>query len=320
MTTIKGALKKAPRVLSAVASDPFIAGKMTGALARGRFRDAWRIARTTAQRPSLRTEKIVSRRYRFLWLCVPKAASRSLVAALLDADPDAEIFRGVTVREIYATRPEAKDYYSFAFVRHPFGRAFSWYWEIFFAHKIYAETYGLYSKQKERSFFDAATGRSMSLTSSPSEAADPRWKDEKRRSFFRRYHAIDERSTFDDFCRWLNTPFGSDAFADDHFLSQHLLVDLGDGRRPDFIGRVENIDADLNRVARHRRMPMPVLLQMNTRAGWLSTPEALKAATAAQERRMTERNKELLRKRYAADFALGGYSPLSASSKNEQET
>ncbi len=309
MTTIKGALKKAPRMLSEVASDPFIAGQMTGALARGQFGDVRRIARTTAQRPSLRTEKIVSRRYQYLWLCVPKAASRSLIAALLGADPDAEIFRDLTLHEICAMRPEARNYYSFAFVRHPFDRAFSWYWEIFFAHRIYVETYGLYSKRRDHSLLDEATGRRIPLPRPPSEAADPRWKEDKRQRFLRNYHGMNATSSFNDFCEWLDTPFGSDAFADVHFVSQHVLLDLGGGRRPDLIGRVETIDADLNRVAARLDMPVPVLMKMNTRAGWLSTPEALKAATAAQERCMTERNKELLRKRYAADFALGGYSP-----------
>ena len=309
MTTIKGVFKL-PRVFGAVASDPFIAGKIAGALMRGRFRDVVRMARTTAQKPGLRMEKIVSAKYRYLWICVPKAASRSLIAALLDADPDAEIFRGMTLREIYAMRPEAKDYTSFAFVRHPVDRAFSFYWAVFFAHRIYAETYHLYSQQKDRGFFDAAAGRNIFLTSSPSDAADPRWKEELRRNFFRKYHGLDETSSFDDFCLWLNTPFGSDAFADEHFCSQRVLLDLGGGRRPDFVGRVENLDADLNRVAAHLGMPAPVLLRMNTRAGWLSTPETLKAAREAHEPYLTERNRELLRKRYAGDFALGGYSPF----------
>ena len=226
--TIKGMFQKAPRALSAVASRPVIAGKMAGALARGRFRDAMSITRNITQRPDLRVG-IVSRRYRYLWICVPKVASRSLVTALLDADPDAERVRHMTLSEIFAMRPEVKDYYSFAFVRHPFDRAFSWYREIFFAHKIYAETYGPCSKQIDRHVFDAATDRSVSLLSSPSEEAHPRRKEEKRRNFFLKYHGIDETSTFDDYCRWLNTPFGSDAFADGHFLSQHLLVDLGGG-------------------------------------------------------------------------------------------
>ena len=56
-------------------------------------------------------------------------------------------------------------------------------------------------------------------------------------------------------------------------------------------------------------MPQPVLLQMNTRAGWLATPEALKAAKVAQEACLTEHNKELLRNRYVGDFELGGYLP-----------
>ena len=73
MTTIKGVFKL-PRVFGAGASDPFIAGKIAGALMRGRFRDVVRMARTTAQKPGLRMEKIVSAKYRYLWISVPKAA------------------------------------------------------------------------------------------------------------------------------------------------------------------------------------------------------------------------------------------------------
>ena len=56
-------------------------------------------------------------------------------------------------------------------------------------------------------------------------------------------------------------------------------------------------------------MPKPVLLHMNTRAGWIATPEELKAAKLAQEACLTEHNKELLRNRYVGDFELGGYVP-----------
>ena len=311
--------RRAPRVLGALAANPLIAGRITSALARGALRDACRMTRTMAQRPGLRVAKIVSRRYRYLWICVPKAASRSLINALLDADPDAEIFRRMTLREVHAIRPESKRYYSFAFVRHPFDRAFSWYWEVFFSHSIYAATYDLYSKQKDRSVTDPATGRRTSVPFPPSEQADPRWKEHKRRSFLRSYYGIAETSSFDDFCQWLNTPFGSDTFADDHFLSQHVQLDLGDGRRPDFIGRVENLDADLNQVTAHLRMPAPVLLRSNTSVGWLATREAIQAARKAQEPYFTERNREFLRKRYAGDFALGGYSPAGTDTMRSEK-
>ena len=90
---------------------------------------------------------------------------------------------------------------------------------------------------------------------------------------------------------------------------QHRLTDSKDKRPLDFVGRLENIDTDFNRVAVSLGMPPPKLLLSNTRAGWLPKPEALKATRAAQESLLTERNRELLATRYADDLELFGYSP-----------
>ena len=250
------------------------AGDVAGALSRGAFGDVWRMARIAVRAPDLRAEKIVSRRYGYLWLCIPKVASRSLMRALRRADPDAEVFVNERVRDVYAMRPEARNYFSFAFVRHPFGRALSFHRELHVAPTIYTGAQRLH-------------------------------KEEKRRELFDRFPGLAETGGFEDFCRWLNTPYGSDAFADRHFLSQHVQGHLGgDKRRPDFIGRLENIDADLRRIAAHLDMPMPALSMLNTMVGWQATPETLNAARSAMEAHLTERSEALLRARYADDLEL----------------
>ncbi len=238
-----------------------------------------------------------------------KVASRSIMAALRNADPDAEIIHGMTIQDVYVMRPEVKDYYSFAFIRHPFHRTLSWYREVFFSQKVYAETYHLYRKKRDRTFFDPVAGRSVSLRSPLSELADPSRKEKKRLRLFKAFYGLQEATSFDDVCRWLNTPYGSDAFADRHFLSQHVQIRLEDGRLPDFVGRFENLEADLNRVAAHLGMPAPALPMLNTRAGWQTTPDALRADRSAAKVPLTERNKALLKQRYADDFKLFGYSP-----------
>ncbi len=297
-------LKHAMRTPAALASNPLVARDIAGALSRGAFNDAWRMARTARRTPDLRTEKIVSRKYRFLWMSIPKAASRSIMAALRNADPDAEVMRGMRIRDIHATCPEAKDYYSFAFVRHPFARTFSWYREVFFAPGIYAEQYHLYEGKKDRRFFDPVADRTVSTGFSLDEAASPLHKAQKSRSFFDAFYGLEETTGFDDLCRWLHTPYGSDAFADRHFLSQHLQIRLEDGRLPDFVGRFENLDADLNWVAGRLGLPAPALPMLNTMAGWQATQDALQAARSAANDRLTERNKALLRARYAGDLEL----------------
>ncbi len=294
---------------SNLASTPLVARDIAGALSSGAFGDARRMVHTARRSPDLRSEKMVSRKYRCLWLCNPKVGSRSIMAALRTADPDIEVIRDQPIRDICALRPEVKDYYSFAFVRHPFQRALSFYWEVFFSPEIYAEDYHRYRKKEDPTYFDPVARRSVSTWLSPRESASPMGKEKKRQSVFHGYYGLKETDGFGDFCQWLNTPWGSDSFAERHFLSQHMQIRLGDGRLPDFIGRFENIDADLNRVAAYLGMPPLALPMLNTMDGWQSTPAALNAARRARNAQLTERNRALLRTRYAEDFELGGYSP-----------
>ena len=130
------------------------------------------------------------------------------------------------------------------------------------------------------------------------------------RCLFGSFYGLAEVGSFEHYCEWLNTPYGSDAVADRHFLSQHRQIGLADGRLPDFVGRHENLDEDWQRLAAHLGLPAAALPLMNTMAGWRADADALKTArSAAMEAHMTERSKTLLRTRYAEDFRLLGYSP-----------
>ncbi len=272
-------LKRGAAFPSKLLRHPDVAGDIAAALLRRQPEAAWRMARTVARTPNFGAEKIVSRRYRYLWICNPKVASRSIMAALRSADPGAEVIHDKSVSGIHALYPEALDYFSFAFIRHPFDRALSFYSEIHFSPERY-------------------------------QGSQRRHKKEKRQGFLDRYHGLEEASSFDDYCRWLNTPYGSDAFADRHFRSQHLLLRRDDGRLPDFIGRLENMDEDLKRVAVKVGMPAPILPMLNTMAGWEPpSPEALQDARSVMRAHLNEGNRKLLSERYAADLELGGYSP-----------
>ena len=270
-------LARLTSTLAKVTLDRDIARDVAAALARGALGKTKQMVRAVNQSPDLEAEKVVSHQYRCLWLCNPKVASRAIKTTLLGADPAAEV-HDASVSDLYARRPEARSYYSFAFVRHPFTRALSFHAELHAAHLI-------------------CTGEQRLI------------KEAKRRDLLGRFHRLAETSDFDDYCRWLGTPWGSDAFADRHFLSQHVQIRLHNGRLPDFVGRFEDLDADFRRVAARLGMAAPKLPVVNTLAGWHATPEALAAARSAAEARLTERNKALLRARYAEDFALGGYPP-----------
>lgn len=256
--------------LAALPLNPPLAGSIAGALFRGEFKAARGMA---AQTRDLRAEKIVSRKYRFLWLCNPKAASRSIIAALRCADPDADLIRDKSVFDIYKMYSEVKDYYSFAFIRHPFDRALSFYAEM-------------------RFFRERFEGRGRFL------------KEGRQQYYSDMFPRLTEVDSFDDYCDWLSAIQGSDLLADRHFLSQHAQIRLPDGRLPDFIGRFENLDDDFERVAAVLGMPAPELPMLNTMAGWQPPAAAVKAARSDMSACLTERNRALLAKRYAVDLDL----------------
>ena len=270
-------LSHSARLLAATAN-PGVARGLAGAVARGRMAAAWRMARTVARPPDLGAEKIVSRQYRYMWLCNPKVASRSIRSALLEVTPDAEVFTGKSVAEVLALRPEARHYHSFAFIRHPFTRALSFHAELRFAPCRYTD------------------------------GPQRRCKLEKTKRFLDRFHGLADIASFDGYCRWLCTPYASDRVADRHILSQYVQLRLGDGRWPDYIGRFENLDADFRQVAEHLGFPAPELPVLNTMAGWQAAPAALEAARSAMRAHLDERNEALLRARYSTDLDLGGYS------------
>jgi GT2 family glycosyltransferase len=209
------------------------------------------MARTAARRPDFGGEKIVSRRYGFLWLCNPKAASRSLIAVLSGADPEAVLVREATLGQVYAAFPEARGYLSFAFVRDPVSRVRSCH-----ADKVLGDG---------------------------NVALDA-------------FHGLRRGMDLDAFCAWLATPWGSDAFADRHWLSQDVLLrERADGLLPDFLGRFEHLAEDLGMVAGRLGLPLPELPRLN-------------ASRPARET-LGDDARALLARRYARDFALGGYAP-----------
>ena len=265
------------RAASKLMSTPSVLGDVAGALLLGETARARRMALTILQETDVRTEKIISRKYRFVWRANPKVASRSIVAALLGADPDAEVVYETNVFDMYERYPETRDYYSFAFVRHPFERALSYHTELHRCREGYE-------------------GSVLSIV------------ERRTRDKFARFYGLAEARDFDGYCEWLNTPYGSDACANRHFLSQHLVIRAGHDRLPDFVGRLENLRADLDRIAADVGMPAPALPMLNTTAGWQASPEALRAARSRMSVQVTARNKSLLRKRYAEDFRLLGYS------------
>ena len=113
------------------------------------------------------------------------------------------------------------------------------------------------------------------------------------------YHGLPDDADFPAFRDWVTTPWGSDAFANRHWVSQHRLLDRPDGVPLDFIGNYESLDEDWGAVLERVGLPHTVLPLRNKdpsprKAGQvpdLSDPDLLGR----------------LRRRYARDYELGGY-------------
>ena len=85
--------------------------------------------------------------------------------------------------------------------------------------------------------------------------------------FIAPWHGLRRGMRFEEFCRWLATPAGSDTFADRHWLSQHVQIRTRDGQEPDFVGRWETLDDDWRTVTVHIGMPHRALPRLNARPG-----------------------------------------------------
>ena len=254
-----GALRPLARWLatSVLAEHRELGALLAAGIAEADDATALALVSTAARKPDLRAEKIVSHRYRFLWICNPKVASRSLIAALRAADPEAVLIRRRTLEQVFARYPEAADFFSFAFLRHPCDRTRS----------FVADKHGL-ARHDPDAF---------------------RW-------FIEPWHGLRLGMNLAEFCRWLATPCGSDAFADRHWLSQSRQVTGTNGRLPSFLGRYETLEADWRTIGERLGLPPVSLPRLNASSAGPIGEADLAAHSAA-----------LLRRRYAADFTLGGY-------------
>ena len=165
--------------------------------------------------PDLRTPKLVSHQYRFVWVQVPGVASASILASITEADPLVESTED-SMDELYSSRPELHDYFSFAFIEHP---------------------------------------RTRILPCYNDKIAGAATNEFKRETYVWPYHGLHPRMNFDAFCEWLTTPYGSDTFSERHWLSQIRQIELPNGELPDFVGRFENLDEDWDYVASVTGLP-----------------------------------------------------------------
>lgn len=252
---------------------------MAGELLRGGWTRAYSMALTATHPTDLSTPKVVSPKYRCVWFSCPKVASRSILSVLLAADPDCKVY-AMSAADLYRLRPDASEWFRFAFVRNPLDRALSCWFELHVAPRYC------------------------------SDRIDPLVQ--KRDHLFRRYHGLADTHEFDVYCDWLNTPYAADESVDQHFVSMDPQLRDDRGRLPNFIGQLEEIERDWRHVAVRLGLPVRELPLLHTGIGWEATLEDVRTMRASRAELLTARNRGLLAKRYAKDMKLGEYSPKAA--------
>lgn len=213
-----------------------------------------------SQPKDLGTIHFVSERDRFILTAIPKSGTKTFRYLFLN-DP----FFEESVQIVEATLAEVlseadhADYFKFSFVRNPWGR--------------------VVSAWRDKICNAHLVGQLAILS---------------------RFQGLKAYMPFDAFVDWLMTEEGSDACADRHWMSQHRLLSGADGNLAcDFIGRLENLNADFSTAAKNFGFDLVELPHRNATA---------KPVGEAPHRKFySDRTKALVAQRYAEDIGRFGY-------------
>lgn len=165
---------------------------------------------------------IISHKYKFIYIGIPKTATRSFMNAFaLDGKDIFESEWFETPAAYQKALHDHPDYFKFSFVRNPWARIVSCY---------------------NSKIADAVLGKQARIMSF--------------------YKNLKPGMSFSDFVHWLSSDEGADEYADRHWLSQNeLLCDKNGALHCDFVGRYENLEEDLNTLSEKLGFPMPELKQ-----------------------------------------------------------
>ena len=161
---------------------------------------------------------IISHRYQFIYIGIPKVATRSFRDFFTsDAAKNFDIEMYETKKGFQQTLAKYSNYYKFSFVRDPFSRTLSCY-----NSKIGHADLSLLKRARIMSF----------------------------------YKGLRPGMSFDAFANWLCSNEGQDERADRHWMSQYrFLYDENGAPLCDFVGTYENLDKDVDKICKHLKMP-----------------------------------------------------------------
>lgn len=180
-------------------------------------------------------DSVVSQKHKFVWYCVPKAATRTLLRTF--TDDNSYKFQCDKVATLAGFKKhgfegfsdfDISTYFKFSFVRNPFTRVASFWYEKFLNYD-------------------------NSLA---------------KQHMFNVHNGIDPDMNFSDFVNWLAGPNGGDKTADPHWKSQHSFVCNAEGKLlVDFIGRLETFNQDTAHLWTLRNLPDAKFLHLNNNQG-----------------------------------------------------
>lgn len=219
---------------------------------------------------NLKSEKIVSDKYKFVWVGIPKSAMTSIINVLHE-NSSIGLETSVVCDDLKVILKKNKiynNYFKFAFVRNPWSRVVSCY-----INKI--QKGGI----KDRFFLTNHVGLMQDIS-------------------------------FDDFVYFITKKRGRfDFFSDRHWISQYRFISDRRGELiVDFVGKLENIDNDFRSVCKRLGIKNVDLPRYNTRNDWSKFNNIEYESSDYYRGFYTNKTKELVAKRYKKDIEMFGYN------------
>ena len=202
--------------------------------------------------------KAISNDNKFIYFANPKVATRSILSFLEDLQQSDLAIVESSYLAIEREYGNIDAFFTFSFVRNPWARTYSCWRDKISTHSKFCDIFIL-----------------------------------------TRFKGLYPDMPFDEFVQWLGSDRGSDAYADRHWMSQAELLKRDEhGVSLDFIGKVENINADFKEVLRHLELDDSIALIHKNSSH---------AKDQGYTKVYTQKMIETVARRYQQDIKLFGY-------------